>query len=143
MRLSFNMFKLSNSDLKSYSIPEHSLEPFAKSFSRLIGACGRLQAEVSKKLNVSPVTVSNYLHGYRKNPDENFILKVSALFDVKPSYFREYRIMKLNEKLYEYPELIDVFIDLSDDSRRVIREYKNVLNPLDSITLKEFEKVIE
>ena len=140
MKYNLNVYKLNRDKLIGYGIPEHSNESFSKALKRLIGASSITQAELGKALKISGVTVSNYLHGYRVNPDMEFILRVADFFDVKPSYFREYRIIKLSDKLCEFPELIDVFLDLADDSKRVIMEYKKILNPLNTPSLKEIDE---
>lgn len=141
MRYNLNVYKLNRDKLMAYGIPEHSTESFSKAFKRLVGASSITQAELGKALKISSVTVCNYIHGYRNNPDMEFILKVADFFDVKPSYFREYRIIKLNDKLCEYPELIDVFLDLADDSKRIIKEYKQILEPLNTPSLSEIDEI--
>jgi transcriptional regulator with XRE-family HTH domain len=141
MRYNLNVYKMDRDKLMAYGIPEHNTEAFSKAFKRLVGTSSITQAALGKALKISSVTVFNYLHGYRNNPDMEFILSVSDFFDVKPSYFREYRIIKLNDKLCEYPELIDVFLDLADDSKRVIREYKEILNPLNTPSLTEIDEI--
>jgi len=140
MRYALNKYKFSADDFVAYHIPEHCNEPFSKALTKLFRASPITQNELGKALHVSGATVSNYLHGYRLNPTKEFILEVSELFDIKPSYFREYRIMQLNDKLCEYPELIDCFLDLADDSKRVIKEYKQVINPCNLPSLKEIDE---
>lgn len=111
-------------DFEAYEIPECSNKPFSEAFSEIIKASGVGQQHLASALRVSNTTVFNYTKGYRVNPEKDFIIKIADYFDVKPSYFREYRIDILLDRLELYPELIDVFLDLASRPKTIIREWE-------------------
>ena len=65
------------------------------------------------------------LHGIRENPTKEFMSKIAEFFDIKPSFFYEYRMIQLMERLEKTPELIDVFLDISSNPGELISAYKN------------------
>jgi len=122
-------YRLSEQDLKFYNIDHHSREPFGKALKRLRDITGLTQNELGKLLGITGVTINNYEHGYRKNPEPDFVVSVATCFDIKPTYFREYRIYKLLQRLNEYPGLIDLFLDIANNPNpnkflQGYREYK-------------------
>jgi len=122
---SYNMYKLSSEQLKDFGILEHSRKPFGQALKDLAGISGISQPELGKALHVTATTIHNYFHGYRTNPDIEFMRRCADFFDVKPSYFKEYRINLINEKLSEFPELIDIIATSLSDPKKLIREYKD------------------
>lgn len=127
---------ITEAEKEAFGIPEHSSEPLDKSLTQLVQAGGTPYAKLAMEMRVSSTTIYKYMNGYTKLIEINedisrkmkFLRKIADYFDIKPSYFREYRIVKLIEKMEENPELIDIFLELSKKAREVIRKY-NELNP--------------
>ena len=125
--IQFNNYRLTKTDMDVFGIPEHSLESFETSLTKIIKASGITHQMLAKAMKVSNTTIHNYMMGYRRNPKKDFMIKIADFFDIKPSYFREYRINLLIEKFEIFPVLIDIFLDLSIDPQRikkVIAEYE-------------------
>lgn len=118
--------RITNDRMYSSNIPEHSLDPIEKSLGVLIHYSYLTHRQLAKAMKVSPVTIHNYLHGNRTNPEPEFMRKLADFFDVKPSYFLEYRLWLLSERLSRFPELVDVFLDLASDPGGVVREYERL-----------------
>src|SRR4030065_1291627 len=106
MGIYFESFRLSGNDMKSYGIEEHSLEDFGTALGKIIRASNITHQVLAKAIKVSNTTIHNYIKGYRRNPTKEFIIKIADYFDVKPSYFREYRMFQLYERFDMLPELI-------------------------------------
>ena len=121
----YNMYKLSRELLEAYNIEEHSKKPFGQALKILASAADITQPPLAKALKVTATTIHNYYNGYRTKPDLDFILRCADFFDVKPSYFREYRINQINEKLVEYPELIDIVSRALSDPEKLIKDFKD------------------
>ena len=128
MDIYFENFRLDKECMKAYEIEEHSIKDFGDALLKIIGASGITRQVLAKALKVTNTTIHNYIIGERRNPTKEFIIKIADYFDLKPSYFREYRMFQLYERFDMFPELIDVFIDLAMNPGRVkevIRLYKN------------------
>ncbi|MDD5013840.1 MAG: helix-turn-helix transcriptional regulator [Atribacterota bacterium] len=128
MNIYFESFRIDKNHMETYEIEEHSLEDFGNALNKIIKASGITHQVLAKALKVSNTTVHNYIMGYRRNPTKEFIIKIADYFDVKPSYFREYRMFQLYERFDMFPELIDVFIDLAMNPTRVkevVKVYNN------------------
>jgi transcriptional regulator with XRE-family HTH domain len=119
------MYRLTNELLKAYKINEHSVEPFGKALKTLVRASGITQAELGKALHVSSVTVYNYIHSYRRKPEIDFMRRIADFFDIKPTYFREYRIYLIEQKMIEYPEVIDIIFEVLGDPVSLIKSFKD------------------
>lgn len=61
---------------------------------------------------------------YKGSPIIEFMLKISQVMDIKPSYFWEYRKSLLDEYLELNPDMLDVFLDLSTTPKRILEEYR-------------------
>ena len=120
----FDNYKLTKSDTGVYKIPEHSLESFELSLTKIIKASSITQQELGKAMKITNTTIHNYMMGYRKNPTKDFMIRMADYFDIKPSYFREYRIRLLMDRFEMFPELIDIFLDLSTNPQRI----KKIIN---------------
>jgi len=120
----FDNYKLTKSDAGVYKIPEHSLESFEVSLTKIIKASSITQQELGKAMKITNTTIHNYMMGYRKNPTKDFMIRMADYFDIKPSYFREYRIRLLMDRFEMFPELIDIFLDLSTNPQRI----KKIIN---------------
>lgn len=123
----FNNFRLTKVSMDVYNIPEHSLEAFDVSLDKIIKASGITHQILAKAMKVSNTTIHNYVYGYRRDPKKDFMIRIADFFDIKPSYFREYRINLLIEKFEIFPEIIDIFLDLSVNPgriKKVIKEYE-------------------
>jgi hypothetical protein len=79
---------------------------------------------LAHKFKRSSTTINKYLIGEFK-PKDDFMIEVALFFDINPNYFREFRLHKLMDKLYDRPTLIDIFLDItnSPDTNKMLREY--------------------
>ena len=118
--------RLNNVSLYIHNIPEHSQDDFDVSLRLLMAAASITQRELSRFLKTSNVTIHNYVTGKRKWPDIKLMRKIADYFDVKPSYFKEYRIYQLEERLAKHPKLIDIFLDLASNPAKIIEEYERI-----------------
>lgn len=123
-----------NYDKEIFGIPEHSTEALDVSLTALVKAHNAPQQELAKELRVSGTTIHKYMTGAVRlfsieeedNRKMQFLRKLADYFDIKPTYFREYRIVKLLEILLDKPELIDIFLELAKKSAALIKRYKEL-----------------
>jgi transcriptional regulator with XRE-family HTH domain len=133
----FNHNRINKTKMWAHGIPEHSLDCFADSLSRIIKASGITQKELSKALRCSNTTIANYCDGTRRKPEPKFIQEISDFFDVKPSYFREYRMYQLCKRIENNPELIDVFLDIATSPARIINEWNKIQKDINKYNFAE------
>ena len=126
----FNHNRITDKKMWAFAIPEHSLDCFAISLTRIIKASGITQKALAFELKKSNTTIMYYCDGTRRNPDEKFIHDICDFFDLKPSHFLEYRIMQLNKRIENNPELVDVFLDLATNSKRILQEWNKIQNDI-------------
>ncbi len=120
----YNYNRVTKHSANSYDLPEHSNKLFKDSLTMLINAGGITDKELCKAMHVSNTTIGNYRKGARANPKKNFMIRLADFFDVKPSYFWEYRKLLLDEFLQLNPEMLDVHLDISTAPKRVMEEYR-------------------
>jgi transcriptional regulator with XRE-family HTH domain len=128
-----------------FKIPEHSNEPLSDSLTALVKACGQPYHELAKNLRVSGTTVHKYMHGMttlfsiteEDSRKMQFLRKIADYFDVKPTYFREYRIVKLIEKLLDDPEMIDIMLELSKKSRQLKKFFYEDMHPFKELEIED------
>jgi len=125
MMRNLSLYRLTSDILKDYGIKEHSRKPFGQALKDLANISGIPQPILGKALKVSATTIHNYFNGYRTKPDLDFIRRCADFFDVRPSYFREYRIHIVNERLIEFPELIDIIQIALSDPKKLIRDFRD------------------
>ena len=65
MSIGFNNYRLTKSDFSCYKIPEHSLESFEISLTKIIKASSITQQVLSKAMKISNTTIHNYLIGIK------------------------------------------------------------------------------
>lgn len=121
-----NNNRISNGKQWAYSLPEHSLETFADSLAKVIKASGITQKELSRALRITNTTIGNYCNGDRRKPKPEFMIDIADYFDIKPSYFLEYRMYQLCKRIENNPELVDVFLDLASQPIRVCSQWKKL-----------------
>lgn len=111
-------------DYVVFKIPEHSNEPFHRALRKLMIAKNITTTMLAHKFKRSSTTINKYLIGEFK-PKDDFMIEVALFFDINPNYFREFRLHKLIDKLYDRPTLIDIFLDItnSPDTNKMLREY--------------------
>lgn len=130
--LKFKDHKVNKAKIWGFNIPEHSTESFDLTLHKIMGATGHTQWTLSKALGVSNTTVSNYLLGKRRmvSGEKEIREKMEMMrliadeLDIKPTFFLEYRIILLNEKLKLYPELVDMFLDIATEPKTAIKWYE-------------------
>jgi transcriptional regulator with XRE-family HTH domain len=135
MNIYFEDFRLSKKCMEAFEIEEHSLENFGEALLKVIRASGIKHQVLAKAMKVSSTTIHNYIIRERRNPKREFIVKIADYFDIKPSYFKEYRLYQLDDRFDMFPELIDIFIDLSMNPQRIkgiIKAYKE-RNPYENL----------
>jgi transcriptional regulator with XRE-family HTH domain len=115
----YNKLRIDRLKTWAYDIPEHSIEPMDKSLKRLLGATGYSYVKLAKRINVANTTIYHYVNGMRK-PDNKIMEDIAKVFDIKPSYFLEYRINEITEYLVKNPELADIFLDIASDPREFV-----------------------
>lgn len=120
----FNYHKMTKDAMEAHELHEHSNKLFAESLTELINASGVTDMELCRGMRVSNTTIGNYRRGARNHPSKDFMIKLSDKFDVRPSYFWEYRKLVLDEYLELNPDMLDVFLDLSTTPKRIIEEYR-------------------
>jgi hypothetical protein len=54
------------------------------------------------------------------------MVDIADYFDVKPSYFIEYRMYQLCKRIEYNPELVDVFLDLASQPLKILAEWKKL-----------------
>lgn len=126
------MHKVNKVNKWAYDLPEHSLEVFALALHKLMGATNHTQWTLSKALGVSNTTISNYLLGRRDmcagvkatRDKMDFMRMIADELDIRPTYFLEYRIILLYEKVKDYPKLVDIFLDLASDPKKMVEWYE-------------------
>ena len=119
----FNDKRISKLKAYVFEIPEHSLETLDKALKKLMGATGYTEGKLSQRVGLSTTAIYHYLHALRK-PDNNIMEKIAKTFDVKPSYFLEYRLNELCDYCKRQPKLVDIFLDIASDPDRIIAEWE-------------------
>jgi len=123
----YNYNRMTKYSANAYELPEHSNKLFNESLTALINASGITDKELCRAMHVSNTTIGNYRKGSRgikKIPRKEFMQRLSDFFDIKPSYFWEYRKLLLDESLYLNPNMLDVHLDISTAPIRVLQEYR-------------------
>ena len=73
---------------------QYSVKPFCDTFAHLLGE--RSQRAFAGRVGFNQATVSRLLAG-KTQPTPQIIERIASAFDVKPTYFAEYRALKLGE----------------------------------------------
>lgn len=119
----FNDRRITKIKQWAFEIPEHSLETYDKALKKLMGATGYTEAKLACRTGLSTTSIYHYLHSLRK-PDNTIMENIAKVFDIKPSYFLEYRINGLVDFLKRTPKLVDIFLDISSDPLPIIEEWE-------------------
>jgi transcriptional regulator with XRE-family HTH domain len=120
----YNYNRMTKYSAGVYKLPEHSNKPFSDSLTALVNASGITDKELCRAMRVSPTTIGNYRKGARNHPKKEFMIRLADFFDIKPSYFWEYRKLLLEDSLKLNPEMLDVHLDISTAPQRVLQEYR-------------------
>lgn len=119
----FNDKRISNVKKWAFTIPEHSIEPLDRSLKKLMGATGYSEGGLAKRIGISTTSIYHYLHALRK-PKDSVMERLARAFDIKPSYFLEYRLNELCDYLNRNPKLLDIFLDIASEPDMVIEEWE-------------------
>ena len=93
---------------------QYSIKPFTDTFAHLLGE--RSQRAFAMRVGFNQATVSRLLAG-KTQPTAQIIERIAAAFDVKPTYFAEYRALKLGEVV------TDVLLANPDMSADAVRRF--------------------
>jgi hypothetical protein len=80
--------------------PQYDTQPFPVVFNALLGAGEYSQRTFAAHVGFNQATVSRLLSG-RTPPTVEMIERISHALDVRPTYFTEYRAMKLGQVVTE------------------------------------------
>lgn len=91
---------------------QYSVKPFCDTFAHLLGQ--RSQRAFAVRVGFNQATVSRLLTG-KTQPSPQIIERISVAFGVKPTYFAEYRALKLGQVV---TDVLLAHPDLSADAVR-------------------------
>ena len=106
---------------------------FSLKFKRMRKKLGMTQAQLSKKLGISPSTVGMYEQG-RREPDAEMLLKISNFFNVSVDFFLESKKSKRRLKNAE---------EIANKIKSILSGNKDLKKNLSKETLKEITKAVE
>ena len=84
-----------------------SSEPFGPAVERLMNESGTTYRGLAAKTGLSAGYLNHLVHGNRPVPSNEVVESLGAALDVEPSFFREYRVRVITDKLETMPELVD------------------------------------
>lgn len=106
---------------------------FNVKFKRMRKKSGLTQAQLAKKLGISPSTVGMYEQG-RREPDSAMLLKISNFFDVSVDFFLESKKSKRRLKNAE---------EIANKVKSILNGNKNLKNNLNKETLKAITEAVK
>ena len=85
----------------------YSSEPFGPAVERLMNETGVTYRALAAKTGLSAGYLNHLVHGNRPVPSNDVVESLGKALDVEPSFFREYRVRVITDKLETMPELVD------------------------------------
>jgi transcriptional regulator with XRE-family HTH domain len=85
----------------------YSSEPFGAAVERLMNETGVTYRALAAKTGLSAGYLNHLVHGNRPVPSNDVVESLGKALDVEPSFFREYRVRVITDKLETMPELVD------------------------------------
>jgi transcriptional regulator with XRE-family HTH domain len=85
----------------------YSSEPFGPAVERLMNETGVTYRALAAKTGLSAGYLNHLVHGNRPVPSNDVVESLCKALDVEPSFFREYRVRVITDKLETMPELVD------------------------------------
>jgi transcriptional regulator with XRE-family HTH domain len=85
----------------------YASEPFGPAVERLMNETGVTYRALASKTGLSAGYLNHLVHGNRPVPSNDVVESLGQALDVEPSYFREYRVRVITDKLETMPDLVD------------------------------------
>jgi transcriptional regulator with XRE-family HTH domain len=85
----------------------YASEPFGSAVERLMNETGVTYRALASKTGLSAGYLNHLVHGNRPVPSNDVVESLGKALDVEPSYFREYRVRVITDKLETMPDLVD------------------------------------
>ena len=85
----------------------YASEPFGPAVERLMNETGVTYRALASKTGLSAGYLNHLVHGNRPVPSNDVVQSLGKALDVEPSYFREYRVRVITDKLESMPDLVD------------------------------------
>jgi transcriptional regulator with XRE-family HTH domain len=85
----------------------YSSEPFGSAVERLMNETGVTYRALAARTGLSAGYLNHLVHGNRPVPSNDVVESLGKALDVEPSFFREYRVRVITDKLEAMPELVD------------------------------------
>jgi transcriptional regulator with XRE-family HTH domain len=85
----------------------YASEPFGPAVERLMNETGVTYRALAAKTGLSAGYLNHLVHGNRPVPSNDVVESLGKALDVEPSFFREYRVRVITDKLETMPELVD------------------------------------
>ena len=85
----------------------YSSEPFGPAVERLMNETGVTYRALAAKTGLSAGYLNHLVHGNRPVPSNDVVESLGKALDVEPSFFREYRVRVITDRLETMPELVD------------------------------------
>lgn len=85
----------------------YASEPFGPAVERLMNETGVTYRGLASKTGLSAGYLNHLVHGNRPVPSNDVVESLGKALDVEPSYFREYRVRVITDKLESMPDLVD------------------------------------
>jgi transcriptional regulator with XRE-family HTH domain len=82
-------------------------ELFGPAVERLMNESGVTYRALAAKTGLSAGYLNHLVHGNRPVPSNDVIELLAGALDVDPSYFREYRLRVITDRLETMPEEVD------------------------------------
>jgi transcriptional regulator with XRE-family HTH domain len=85
----------------------YASEPFGPAVERLMNETGVTYRALAAKTGLSAGYLNHLVHGNRPVPSNDVVESLGKALDVEPSFFREYRVRVITDRLETMPELVD------------------------------------
>jgi transcriptional regulator with XRE-family HTH domain len=85
----------------------YASEPFGPAVERLMNETGVTYRALAAKTGLSAGYLNHLVHGNRPVPSNDVVESLGKALDVEPSFFREYRVRVITDKLETMPDLVD------------------------------------
>jgi transcriptional regulator with XRE-family HTH domain len=85
----------------------YASEPFGPAVERLMNETGVTYRALASKTGLSAGYLNHLVHGNRPVPSNDVVEALGKALDVEPSFFREYRVRVITDKLETMPDLVD------------------------------------
>jgi transcriptional regulator with XRE-family HTH domain len=85
----------------------YASEPFGPAVERLMNETGVTYRALAAKTGLSAGYLNHLVHGNRPVPSNDVVESLGKALDVEPSFFREYRVRVITDRLETMPDLVD------------------------------------